>query len=240
MNEEQGPAGGQDEQAPQGFQAPDQPTAPVNLDSTQPIGGYPPPTGSPFMHQSPPPVEGPPAMASPLTAGQPTAAQPTAAESSPRSGPQSLGVGVISAIVAGALAIALVAAFFGGLTGAYLMSRGDRAAGVSASLPAAPTGSAPRPKGSIADIAARSLPSVVTIKVKGADAEGTGSGFVLRQDGYILTNNHVVSVAAASGKITVVFSDGKSAEATIIGRDTSYDLAVIRVERTNLPVLALG
>jgi putative serine protease PepD len=91
-------------------------------------------------------------------------------------------------------------------------------------LPAAPAGSVARPEGSIADIASRSLPSVVTIKVKGASAEGTGSGFVLRRDGYILTNNHVVAVAAETGKITVLFSDGKSADATIIGRDESYDL----------------
>jgi len=68
----------------------------------------------------------------------------------------------------------------------------------------------------------------VTIKVKGPDAAGTGSGFVLRKDGYILTNNHVVDAATATGKITVLFSDGKSADATVIGRDESYDLAVIR------------
>jgi putative serine protease PepD len=132
----------------------------------------------------------------------------------------------------------MVAALFGGLAGAFLMSRSE--GGAPASLPAAPAGAAPRPSGSIADIASRSLPSVVTIKVKGADAEGTGSGFVLRSDGYILTNNHVVAVAADAGKITVLFSDGKSSEAKIVGRDASYDLAVIRVDRKNLPVLALG
>jgi len=81
---------------------------------------------------------------------------------------------------------------------------------------------------------------VVTIKVTGSTAEGTGSGFVLRKDGYILTNNHVVAVAAKTGKITVLFSDGKSTDATIVGRDESYDLAVIRVDRHNLPLLALG
>jgi putative serine protease PepD len=81
---------------------------------------------------------------------------------------------------------------------------------------------------------------VVTIKVTGTSGTGTGSGFVVRKDGYILTNNHVVDVAATSGKITVLFSDGKSEVAKIIGRDDSYDLAVIRVNRRNLPVLALG
>jgi putative serine protease PepD len=62
----------------------------------------------------------------------------------------------------------------------------------------------------------------------------------MRADGYILTNNHVVEPSTTSGKITVQFSDGKSAEAKIVGRDESYDLAVIRVDRRNLPALALG
>ena len=65
-------------------------------------------------------------------------------------------------------------------------------------------------------------------------------GFVLRKDGYILTNNHVVHAATATGKITVLFSDGKRADAKIIGRDESYDLAVIRVDRKGLPALTLG
>src|SRR5664279_5135169 len=110
----------------------------------------------------------------------------------------------------------------------------------SASLPPAPASSPVRPLGSIADIASRILPSVVTIKVEGPAGAGTGSGFVMRQDGYILTNNHVVDAARAKGKITVLFSDGKSSDATVIGHDESYDLAVVRVDRRNLPVLVLG
>ena len=131
----------------------------------------------------------------------------------------------------------MVAALFGGITGAFLVSRRG---GGSGTLFVPPAGSTARPAGSIADIAARILPSVVTIKVKGPNAEGTGSGFVLRKDGYILTNNHVVDAATATGKITVLFSDGKSIEAKIIGRDESYDLAVIRVDRNDVPALALG
>jgi len=153
------------------------------------------------------------------------------------SGAVGLGAGVITAIVAGALAVALVAAVLGGIVGGLVVSRRD---GGSVTLPAAPAGSTARPAGSIADIAAKSLPSVVTIKVEGADASGTGSGFVLRQDGYILTNNHVAEAAGVSGKITVIFSDGKTSAAKIIGRDASYDLAVIRVDRNGLPVLPLG
>ena len=218
MDEEQRPLGGQDEQSADQF------TAPVHLESTQPIGDYPPPTGSPFVHESPPPDERP---AVPLSS----------ATTQPRGGLRSLGVGAILVIAAGALAIAMVAALFGGMTGAFLVNRGN---GGDASLPPAPAGSVVRPKGSIADIAARVLPSVVTIKVAGTDGTGTGSGFVMRKDGYILTNNHVVEAATSKGKITVVFSDGKSSAATVIGKDESYDLAVIRVDRRNLPPLVLG
>src|SRR5450631_2544876 len=219
MNEEERPLGGPDEQDPE------QRTAPMDLESTASLGNYPPPVGSPFVYQSPPPVERPPIPASPASAHSPQ-----------RGGLTGLGVGAISAIVVGALAIALVVALFGGVAGAFLVSRG----GGNASLPPAPAGSVVRPAGSIANIAARVLPAVVTIKVEGLAGTGTGSGFVLRKDGYILTNNHVVGAATANGKITVLFSDGKSSDATVIGHDQSYDLAVIRVDRNNLPVLVLG
>jgi putative serine protease PepD len=220
MNEEERPLGGPDEPDPE------QPAAPMDLESTASLGNYPPPVGSPFVYQNPPPVERPPTPASPASAHSPQ-----------RGGLQGLGVGAISAIVVGALAIALVAALFGGVAGAFLVSRGG---GGNASLPLAPAGSVVRPAGSIANIAARVLPAVVTIKVEGLAGTGTGSGFVLRKDGYILTNNHVVGAASASGKITVLFSDGMSSDATVIGHDQSYDLAVIRVDRNNLPVLVLG
>ncbi len=224
MNEEERPLGGQDERAP--AQAPEQLTEPVNLERTAPIGNYPPPTGSPFVYQSPPPVE-----------RSPLASSPTSGHSPERSSLKSLGAGAISAMVAGALAIAMVAALFGGIAGALLVNRADRG---GASLPPAPVGSIARPNGSIANIASRILPAVVTIKVEGPSGSGTGSGFVVRKDGYILTNNHVVDVATSKGKITVLFSDGKMADATVIGHDESYDLAVIRVDRNNLPVLVLG
>ena len=230
MNEEQRPPGGRDGPTPQGQRAepvtPDQQTAPMNLQGTQPLGDYPPPTGSPFLHPSAPPAAGPLVEASP--------AAPRSWESS---GPAGLGTTAISAIVVGALAVVMVAALLGGVAGAFLVSRGERA---NASLPAAPAGLTVRPSGSIADIASRVLPSVVTIKVEGPAGQGTGSGFVVRKDGYILTNNHVVDAAGANGTITVLFSDGTSVDATVVGHDAAYDLAVIRVDRANLPALVLG
>ena len=62
----------------------------------------------------------------------------------------------------------------------------------------------------------------------------------MRGDGYILTNNHVVAAAASTGRIDVQFNDGSTASARIVGRSPSYDLAVLKVARTGLPVAVLG
>ncbi|TFV99422.1 PDZ domain-containing protein [Leifsonia flava] len=75
-------------------------------------------------------------------------------------------------------------------------------------------------------VANRVLPSIVTIVV----GSGNGSGQVITEDGYILTNNHVISSAAASGTVTVRFSDGHELPATIVGRDPKTDLAVVKVD----------
>ena len=98
-----------------------------------------------------------------------------------------------------------------------------------------------RPPGSVAAIAKRVSPSVVQIDVRGTTEAGTGSGVVISKEGYILTNNHVVSVAAvAGGSIRVVFSDETIETAKLVGRDPSTDLAVIKVTHTPLTVATLG
>jgi putative serine protease PepD len=230
MNEDQRPFGRPDEQTTEAH------TAPAHLESTAPLAAYPPRAGSSWGRQCPP--AGEPAAAPAFPSGQPVAGPPSPLAIRPAGhGGPGLGAAAISAIVAGGLAVVMVAALFGGLAGAFLMSRVD---GGEASLLPVTAGSTLRPNGSVANIAARTLPAVVTINVTGPAGAGTGSGFVIRKDGYILTNNHVVEGGGANGKITVLFSDGKTSDATITGRDQSYDLAVIRVARTNLPVLVLG
>ena len=92
----------------------------------------------------------------------------------------------------------------------------------------------------VAAIAGAVLPSVVSIEVRSAQGEGTGSGFVLREDGYILTNNHVVAAAGDDAEIVVVFADGTEEAAEVVGRTSEYDLAVIKVEREGLTPLLLG
>ncbi|MFF4748948.1 trypsin-like peptidase domain-containing protein [Streptomyces sp. NPDC001270] len=142
------------------------------------------------------------------------------------------------ALVGGALALALVCGAAGGLVGAYL----ERNGGVSEiHLPQAGAEPTDRPAGSVAGIAARALPSVVTLHVTGAGEQGTGTGFVLDTSGHILTNNHVVEPAGSSGDITVAFSGGESAKARVVGRDSGYDLAVVQVKGVHgLAPLPLG
>jgi serine protease Do len=67
--------------------------------------------------------------------------------------------------------------------------------------------------------------------------KGAGSGFVVSSDGRILTNNHVI---ADADKITVTFSNGKTMEAKVIGKDPTFDIAVIKVDGKNLPTLEMG
>ncbi|GAA3644610.1 trypsin-like peptidase domain-containing protein [Streptomyces iranensis] len=138
------------------------------------------------------------------------------------------------------LLIALVAGCLGGGIGAY--AERDRASGgVDVKLPQAPVEKEARSPGSVAGIAARSLPGVVTIHVRGGAEEGTGTGFVLDKQGHILTNNHVVQAAGTDGDISVTFNSGQDAKAEVIGRDTGYDLAVIKVDRVSgLTPLPLG
>jgi putative serine protease PepD len=93
----------------------------------------------------------------------------------------------------------------------------------------------------VTSVATQDLPSVVTISAKGSTGAGTGSGEVIRSDGYIMTNNHVISVAANGGSVTVEFSDGATAPATITGRDPLTDLAVLKVSTSqSLRPIALG
>jgi len=94
---------------------------------------------------------------------------------------------------------------------------------------------------SVAGIAQRVLPSVVSISTRTISGAGTGSGFVIDSSGYILTNNHVISKAAQSGgSIQVSLSDGRFYSAKVIGRDVSYDLAVLKITAPGLKALQFG
>jgi putative serine protease PepD len=148
------------------------------------------------------------------------------------------------------LVLALLIGLLGGLAGGALgvaYERGQGQSTAAGTLPpgpilgtGAPTPVDPNPS-SVSSIAARLLPSVVTIGVTGSGESGTGSGVIIRPDGFILTNNHVVAVAADGGTVRVdLYKGDRNVAARIIGRDPKTDLAVIRIPGNKLPAVTLG
>jgi putative serine protease PepD len=130
----------------------------------------------------------------------------------------------------------LVASLGAGYAGAMLHDRTTGRPTITVAQPAG-TPDVERPAGSVAGVAAAVLPSVVSIEVTFGGGQASGSGFVIDPDGYLLTNNHVIAQVAGGGQIDVVFSDGSHEEATVVGRTTPYDLAVLEVARTGMPAL---
>ncbi len=130
-------------------------------------------------------------------------------------------------VAAGSVLVAV--AIGSGVTGALVADSGNAGSPVVASV-SQPTDSGPAaPRENLAKVAAAVQPVVVSISVKAGSTGDTGSGVILRSDGTIVTNNHVVEAAAnGGGTISVKFSDGSSAPATIVGRDPATDLAVIK------------
>jgi putative serine protease PepD len=92
-------------------------------------------------------------------------------------------------------------------------------------------------------IAALVTPTVVSISVNSSAGSGTGSGSIYRSTAttsYIITNNHVIETAVSTGTIKVEFTNGDQVNATIVGRDPMYDLAVLAIKTGNLPTIAVG
>jgi len=159
-------------------------------------------------------------------------------------------------LTAGALAIAVVSAGIGGTV--VLLAHPDRPAATST---ISATGQAPNsvpaanlPAGSVEQVAAKVVPSVVKLETELGRQSEEGSGIILSQDGLILTNNHVVAAAKDEGgpagpagstggapKTTVTFADGRTAPFTVVGSDPASDIAVVRVQGVSgLTPIALG
>ncbi|MCF6467484.1 PDZ domain-containing protein [Nonomuraea sp. MG754425] len=148
------------------------------------------------------------------------------------------GLGVLVAL---GVVIALLASVLGSV-GTYLLTQPDTSTDPSYSLGPLPTGATNRAPDSVAGVAARVLPSVVSLEVgNGTNTEGaSGSGFLIK-NGYVVTNNHVVAMAANGGEIRIMFNSRKTTTARIIGRDPGSDLAVVKPEETfNTPEITLG
>ncbi|WP_098023986.1 S1C family serine protease [Streptomyces sp. st115] len=148
-------------------------------------------------------------------------------------------------LVAAVAVAALVAGGIGGALGYWAADRNDNgSSGNSTTISASDTPrDLKRPAGTVAGVAAKALPSVVTIDAQGGDGEGgTGTGFVYDKEGHILTNNHVVASAAESGELSATFSDGKKYAAEVVGRAQGYDVAVLKLKNppAGLTPLPLG
>ncbi|MFE9486102.1 trypsin-like peptidase domain-containing protein [Streptomyces sp. NPDC006641] len=154
-------------------------------------------------------------------------------------GPRKRGMGSLVAAVAVA---ALVAGGIGGAFGYWAADRNGSSGSTTVSA-SANQQDLKRDPGTVAGVAAKALPSVVTIDAQGGDGEGgTGTGFVYDKEGHILTNNHVVASAADSGQLTATFSNGKKYGAEVVGRAQGYDVAVLKLKNppSGLTPLALG
>jgi S1-C subfamily serine protease len=146
---------------------------------------------------------------------------------------------------AGLILMAVLALVLGGTGAAIGVWTGSRLPALTTDPAFQIAAAAPaieRAPGSVASIAAKVIPSVVSIEVRTGDTGDTGSGVVIDGRGYILTNNHVISLAAtdSTAQMTVVFSDGKRVPGTIVGRDPESDLAVVKVNVTGATVATLG
>ncbi|WP_037346007.1 S1C family serine protease [Sciscionella sediminilitoris] len=126
---------------------------------------------------------------------------------------------------------ALIAGLIGGgvgVGGSALFASGSDAP-LLTSQPQSSSSVSTKP-GSVSYAAEVALKSTVDIKTATQQGQGEGTGIVLTQDGYILTNNHVVAGADNGGRIQVTGPDGKKYSASIKGTAPSYDLAVIKLD----------
>jgi putative serine protease PepD len=162
-------------------------------------------------------------------------------------------------LTAGAVAVAIVSAGIGG--GVALLAQPDRpSAGSSVTGLAPSVPAASLPAGSVEQVAAKVVPSVVKLEVDLGRQSEEGSGIILSSDGLILTNNHVVAAAQggpggpggppvpggpgggpAGAQTKVTFADGRTTTFTVVGTDPSSDIAVVRAQdASGLTPITLG
>ncbi len=220
----------QDPEHPSAPQQPGYPPFPPGLQPGHQPGHPPPPAYPPGPPTGRPPY--PPAPTRPL---------PQALHPAPRR--PSLPVWVWPTVAV----VALVLGLTGGALGGALVARGlggDGAGGGFLKVPTRTAAPLPEDNGSIAAVADKVLPSTVQIVAEygGRDQGATGSGFVYDDRGHIITNNHVVAQADEDdGPISIIDQDGHRWDATVVGRSTVYDIAVLSAKGAkDLPPASIG
>ncbi|WP_295844849.1 S1C family serine protease [uncultured Microbacterium sp.] len=163
------------------------------------------------------------------TDAHPTLAMPSSTSTAPR---KKSSVPRVAALLVAAALVGGGAGLGGTYAGLNLWGGSNTSA---ASGPSAITVNNPDSVNNTSAVAAKVVPSVVTISATAGQSGGTGSGVILSQDGYVLTNTHVVTLDGQSGsaKISVTTSDGKVYAAKVVGTDPTYDLAVIKLDNAS-------
>lgn len=181
------------------------PTQGLPVDRTQPV------QRPEAYHQSPPP------------------AHREAARRSAR--PAGVGTG---RVVTASLLAGVVGGLGGGMLAQQLSGDDEPAQAPVVREASSPAPAAPVSEGTIPDLSRAVLPSVALISVGADGSGGQGSGFVIREDGYVLTNHHVIDAGSGSEAITVELPGQEPMAAEVVGSDQAYDIAVLRVGRDDL------
>ncbi|AYF98678.1 S1C family serine protease [Protaetiibacter intestinalis] len=196
----------------------------VESETSAPPAPFVPP--APIVQPAPPVATPAPAA---FSAVPPVPQAPAAASATPPAPRQrSVAVPVIAA--------AVVAALLGGGAGAgvaaWAITSQTSQQTASPASPQTITVNNPSSVDAVTAVAAKAAPSVVTISVTAGSSGGTGSGVILSEDGYVLTNTHVVTLdgESADGTIEVTTADGRIYSATVVGTDPIVDLAVIKLD----------
>ncbi|SMH46840.1 putative serine protease PepD [Rathayibacter oskolensis] len=158
----------------------------------------------------------------------PAGEQPPAQGPAPTATKRRAGVSVVAALAIGAVVGGVAGA---GVFGLWSASNGSATRVVSSGGSQTITVNNADDATTATAVAAKATPSVVTISVSGGSSAGTGSGIVLTDDGYVLTNTHVVTLdgGVSDAAVTVTTDDGRIFDATIVGTDPTLDLAVIKL-----------
>ena len=147
------------------------------------------------------------------------------------------------ALLAGLAIGALLGGVVGGGVAAVVSANANHSSTATASGNSAITLNNAENATAISGVAAVATPSVVTLEVSGASASGSGSGVIYQKDGYIITNAHVVTLdgaAMSDAKIRVKLSDGRIFDGSVVGVDPYADLAVVKVDATDLPAITVA
>lgn len=135
------------------------------------------------------------------------------------------------------LAVVIVAALVGGITGSYTARDKTQNSSI-ASLPSSRAASLPATPSTIRGVLDKVQPAVVTIQVDEGEGTGSGTGMIVSPNGEILTNNHVVS---GGTNIRVTLNGQKeSRPAKLLGTDPTIDSALLKIDGSNLPTVQFG